>query len=172
MAAALPESVLPASESSPSGKETLEERCKTLEETVRKQAEQIELLRDGVLRLQDLVSSCTQRQSEHGNALSKLVDRTAALEGKKADSEINKARAEKIREYLHDSGTPGKFLNKRTGKFIEGKAARFEVLRGHLVIDKYKLNRALHSLFRTYPGEYCTKKINKKSWVLVERPKL
>ena len=149
-----------------------ENKVKDLETTVRKQGEQIELLRDGILRLQDLVSNCTQLQENHRAVISKLMDEISALKGKKAESEINKARAEKIREYLHENGTTGKFLNKRTGKFVEGKAARFEVLRGHLVIDKYKLNRALHSLFQTYPGEYCTKKINKKSWVLVERPKL
>ncbi|MCK9570809.1 hypothetical protein M0R72_17805 [Candidatus Pacearchaeota archaeon] len=91
---------------------------------------------------------------------------------KPENSETNQTRAKKIKEYLAENGTPGKFLDKRTMKLIEGRAVRFELLRSYLVIDKWQLNRALRTLIKMYPGEYCKKKLNKTTWLLVERPKL
>jgi len=149
--------------------------------------EQIELLRDAVLRLQDRmekletdleyeVASSKQLQE---SALARIAEdiaadkrRIKALEHPEKDSETNRMRAEKIKEYLAQNGTPGKFLNKRTLKLIEGRAVRFELLRSYLGCDKWQLNRALRTLFQIYPGEYCKKKLNKTTWLLVERPKL
>ena len=100
--------------------------------------------------------------------------RITALEEKDRpeNSETNQIRAKKIKEYLAENGTPGKFLDKRTMKLIEGRAVRFELLRSYLEIDKWQLNRALRTLTKMYPGEYCKKKLNKTTWILVERPKL
>jgi hypothetical protein len=100
--------------------------------------------------------------------------RITAIEekSKPENSETNQIRAKKIKEYLAENGTPGKFLDKRTRKLVEGRAVRFELLRSYLEIDKWQLNRALRALLKMYPGEYCKKKLNKTTWILVERPKL
>ncbi len=143
-----------------------------LRATPKDQSEQIGLLRDGIVRLQNEVASCKNLQENHSAVLGKLMDRTCALENKKKDSEINAERAKKIIEYLAENGTPGKFLDKRTRKLIEGRAVRFELLRSYLDIDKWQLNRALRTLLKMHPGEYCKKKLNKTTWILVERPKL
>jgi hypothetical protein len=164
----------------------LGERIKALELLAAKQARQIEelqslpkdqsdqigLLKDGIVRLQAEVASCTQLQKNHSAVLSKLIDRINEQETKKGESETNTERAKKIKEYLAENGTLGKFLDKRTMKLIEGRAVRFELLRSYLVIDKWQLNRALHTLLKMHPGEYCKKKLNKTTWLLIERPKL
>jgi hypothetical protein len=164
----------------------LAERVKALELLTAKQAREIEdlqslpkdqsdqigLVKDGIVRLQAEVAGCTQLQRNHSAVLSKLIDRINEQETKKGESETNTERAKKIKAYLSENGTPGKFLDKRTLKLIEGRAVRFELLRSYLKIDKWQLNRALHTLIKMYPGEYCKKKLNKTTWLLVERPKL
>jgi len=172
---------VPASDLGPSPSEAdqLRELCsrqaeqiERLQDLAKEQTEQIGLLRDGIVRLQSEVASCVKLQENHSAVLNKLIDRTCSLENKKNDSEINKERARKIAEYLAENGTPGKFLDKRTMKLIEGRAVRFELLRSYLEIDKWQLNRALRTLTKMHPGEYCKKKLNKTTWILVERPKL
>jgi hypothetical protein len=145
---------------------------KELQATLKDQSEQIGLLRDGIVRLQAEVASSLQSQGRQAEDLARGLQRIRALENPKKDSETNNKRAAKIKEYLAENGTPGKFLDKRTMKLIEGRAVRFELLRSYLEIDKWQLNRALRSLLKIYPGEYCKKKLNKTTWILVERPKL
>jgi len=146
--------------------------------------DQIELLRDGILRLQDQlesikaeVASCKQQQeTDRSDFLREIAfdrQRIKKLEDPHKESKINNERAEKLKTYLTENGTPGRFKDNRTGKLIEGRAARFELLRLHLgSCDKWQLNHAMATLFRNYPGEYCKKKLNKTTWILVERPKL
>lgn len=180
MAAALP-GFLPASDlgPSPSREAELETLCHSqaeqlerLQDLAKEQAEQIGLLRDGIVRLQNEVASCVQFQGRIAEDLARGLQRIRALENPEKDSETNNMRAEKIKDYLAENGTPSKFLDKRTMKSIEGRAVRFELLRSYLEIDKWQLNRALRTLIKMYPGEYCKKKLNKTTWLLVERPKL
>jgi small-conductance mechanosensitive channel len=155
--------------------ERVKEQVKQIDELLnitKEQSEQMGLLRDGIVRLQNEVASCLQSQGRQAEDLARGLQRIRALENPEKDSETNNKRAAKIKEYLAENGTPGKFLDKRTMKLIEGRAVRFELLRSYLEIDKWQLNRALQSLLKMYPGEYCKKKLNKTTWILVERPKL
>ncbi len=134
------------------------------------------LAKDAIQEMKDEVASSKQLQETVLGQMAEDIAadkrRIKALEHPEKESETNQKRAEKIKEYLAQNGTPGKFLNKRTLKLIEGKAVRFELLRSYLDCDKWQLNRALRTLFEVYPGEYCKKKLNKTTWLLVERPKL
>lgn len=130
------------------------------------------LSKDAVDKLRAEVASSNQFVERLADDIGNDRCRIKALEHPQRESEINLKRAEKIREYLSENGTPGKFTDKRTRKLIEGKAIRFELLRSYLDCDKWQLNRALRTLFQIYPGEYCKKKLNKTTWLLVERPKL
>jgi TolA-binding protein len=163
----------------PSREQELEEQCsrqaeqiERLQDFAKEQAEQIGLLRDGIVRLQGEVASCIQFSGKIAEDLARSLQRIKVLENPEKDSEINNQRAEKIKEYLAENGTLGKFVDKRTRKLIEGRAVRFELLRSYLDIDKWQLNRALRTLLKMHPGEYCKKKLNKTTWILVERPKL
>ena len=165
-------------------------RIKELERLVEKQSVQIRdlqrsdkdahneidevrtLSKDAIDKLKVEVASSNQFVERLGNDVCNIACRIKDLAHTEKESEINRKRAEKIREYLAENGTPGKFLDKRTHKLVEGKAVRFELLRSYLDCDKWQLNRALRALFQIHPGEYCKKKLNKTTWLLVERPKL
>lgn len=169
---------------------TFDGRIRELERLVEKQAILIDDLRKEVKaydreidsvrslsieRIDELraeVASSNQFVERLGNDVCNIACRIKDLAHTEKESEINRKRAEKIREYLAENGTPGKFLDKRTHKLVEGKAVRFELLRSYLDCDKWQLNRALRALFQIHPGEYCKKKLNKTTWLLVERPKL
>lgn len=140
------------------------------------QSEQMGLLRDGIVRLQNEVVSCKQLQDESIFRLAQDIAadrrRIASLEHPKIDTETNRARAEKIIQYASGNATPYKFIDRKSGKSVEGRIVKFEMLRLHLDCDKWQLNRALATLIKLHPGEYCKKKLKKNKWFLVELPKL
>lgn len=135
-----------------------------------------ELAKESIDGIKSEVASCKQLIDDFSGRLALDIaldrQRLAKLEHPEINSRTNVDRAEKIKEYLAENGTPGKFRDKRNSKMIEGKAVRFELLRSYLDCDKWQLNHALRALFRKYPGEYCKRKLNKTTWLLVERPKL
>lgn len=157
--------------------------CRINDLTIANHAIEIQLL-EALNCLKVEVASCKQQSDNTDGALGRLaldvaqgLRRIVDLEKTEHvhlsnNSIINKIRAERIREYLNENGTPGKFLDRRTRKLVEGRAVRFELLRSYLKCDKFQLNRALRTLFQEYPGEYCKKRLNKTTWLLVERPKL
>jgi chromosome segregation ATPase len=150
----------------------IDDLCKEAKANVQEVYEVRTLLKDAVDKLKVEVASSNQFVERLADDIGNDRCRIKALEHPQRESEINRKRAEKIREYLVENGTPGKFLDKRTHKLVEGKAVRFELLRSYLDCDKWQLNRALRTLFQIHPGEYCKKKLNKTTWLLVERPKL
>lgn len=148
------------------------EANRELQATAKKQALQIEDLQKAK---KDLQEDIEQIREYFPKLVSEDRARLKALECKppEENSEISRKRAERIKEYVKENGTPRKFLDRGTGKYIEGRFVRFDHLRSYLDnCGKWQLNRALRALFNIYPGEYCKKKLNKTTWVLVERPKL
>lgn len=150
---------------------TLGKRVGDLEKLTAKQAKKIEDLEK---KNKDLDKEIYEVRQMARTIIQDACKRITAIEDrdKPENSETNQIRAKKIKTYLAENGTPGKFLDKRTMKLIEGRAVRFELLRSYLEIDKWQLNRALRTLIKMHPGEYCKKKLNKTTWLLVERPKL
>lgn len=148
------------------------EANRELQATAKKQTMQIEDLQKAK---KDLQEDIEQIREYFPKLVSEDRARLKALESKppEENSEISRKRAERIKEYIKENGTPRKFLDRGTGKYIEGRFVRFEHLRSYLDnCGKWQLNRALRALLNIYPGEYCKKKLNKTTWVLVERPKL
>jgi hypothetical protein len=147
-----------------------------LQDLVKDQSEQMGLLRDGIVRLQGEVASCKQQYTaEIGRIAGDIAAdrrRIRDLEHPNVDTETNRSRAEKIKLYTSENATIYKFIDRRSGKSTEGRIVKFELLRLHLNCDKWQLNRALATLIKLYPGEYCKKKLNKNKWFLVELPKL
>jgi outer membrane murein-binding lipoprotein Lpp len=126
--------------------------------------------------LKSEVASCNQLlNSEMGRLAEDIAQdrrRITALENPEHASETNQKRAAKIRAYAAGNASPYKFIDRRSKKQVEGRVVKFELLRLHLDCDKWQLNRALATLIKMYPGEYCKKKLKRNKWFLVELPKL